>query len=245
MSFFFKTKFFNTESQIIKKMEKFQNIEFLNLRLHPKYPKSERNWIQNFFRYQISWYGIRYFFGYQIFSIQNPKNWKVSKSRSFKNKTSHSDEKFVFASFRISSFLQMLSMKFVFLFQLVYENQCIFPFSMHLLFWAIHFFEYFFFSKVTFLSTFLSRSHFFEHFFEQFAVFEHFFRTFLGTFHFKYFFECFFEYFFEYLNFWALFWVLFWVLFWLLSGQRTLPPENKQLFSTDTFPNVKSFCGSS
>ena len=131
-------------------MEKFQNIEFLNLRLHPKYPKSEQNWIQNLFRYQIFWYGIRYFFGYKHFSIQNPKNWKVSKSRSFKNKTSHSDEKFVFASFRISSFLQMLSMKFVFLFQLVYENQCIFPFSMHLLFWAIHFFEYFFLVKLLF-----------------------------------------------------------------------------------------------
>ena len=205
-------------------MEKFQNIEFLNLRLHPKYPKSERNWIQNFFRYQIFWYGIRYFFGYQIFSIQNPKNWKVSKSRSFKNKTSHSDEKFVFASFRISSFLQMLSMKFVFLFQLVYENQCIFPFSMHLLFWAIHFFEYFFLVKLLFWVLFWADLTFLSTFLSNLPFLSTFFRTFLGTFHFKYFFECFFEYFFEYFNFWA----LFLVLFWLLSGQRTLPPFPKQ-----------------
>ena len=156
-------------------MEKFQNIEFLNLRLHPKYPKSERNWIQNFFRYQIFWYGIRYFFGYQIFSIQNPKNWKVSKSRSFKNKTSHSDEKFVFASFRISSFLQMLSMKFVFFVPVSVWKPMYFSFFYAFTFLSNSLLWVLFFSKVTFLSTFLSRSHFFEHFFEQFAVFEHFF----------------------------------------------------------------------
>ena len=88
-------------------MEKFWNQEFWKPKHHPKYPKSERNSIQNFFRYQICLKPIPFFFRYLIFLIPNPilfplpnlfdtesetinKNGKVSKLRSCKTETSHS-----------------------------------------------------------------------------------------------------------------------------------------------------------
>ena len=96
-----------TESETTQKMEKFRNREVLKPKPHPKYPKSGRNRIRNFFDIKFSRYRIRYFFRYQIFPILKPifffilnffdtesetiqKKRKVLKPRSFKTETLHS-----------------------------------------------------------------------------------------------------------------------------------------------------------
>ena len=95
--YFFDTKLFDAESETTTKMEKFRNRDISKPKHDPKYPKYERNQIQNFVDTESDTfsdtnflgYWNRYFIRYQICSIPNPKplkKWKSFETEKFRNR---------------------------------------------------------------------------------------------------------------------------------------------------------------
>ena len=75
-------------------MEKFRNRAVSKPKYHPKYPKSERYWIQNFFRYQIFLIPNPILFWYQIFTIPNPLLFSIPYFFDTESETIKKMEKF-------------------------------------------------------------------------------------------------------------------------------------------------------
>ena len=106
--------------------------------------------IPNFFDTESDTFSITNFFDTEFETIhKNEKFWNREFSKSKRHILMKSESLSLLHSaflvfFNCCQCLRPSFIKLFFFFQLMYENQCFFPFSVHLLFWAIHFFEYFF-----------------------------------------------------------------------------------------------------